>query len=664
MLPAGYRVRTLHGLAHDIVRERPGLVDLEDHFQIVDERASSEILREASGAWLRGHPEAADTLLVDDLSSNQRGKVLREDWPALVQAVAGAFIRKAKDIQATPQELRDRLALAHTPLPLVDMCLSIYSDYQRALGYRGGVDFDDLVRLALQALRRDPEYLERLHYRWKYILEDEAQDSSRLQEQILRSLVGPNGNWVRVGDPNQAIYETFTTADPRYLREFIQEVDQKPQLLNSGRSTQSIIDLANYLVNWSRAEHPIQELRDALADTPIRPTPLGDPQPNPPDDPRRIYIAPQVVTPDKELRIVVDSIEKWLPEHQDETVAILTPSNMRGAKFVEALRARDIACIEILRSTHATREAARILSDAFFALADPGNTNRLAKTFEDWCACVEEGPVSTEVFSALRKCRKAETFIWPKPGEDWVDGSRLDERDPIGLEKLLRFRQALQRWHAAVLLPVDQLALIVAGDLFTQPTDLALAYKLATLLETTADDHPEWRLADLAADLQRVVDNKRALIGFDDDDLGFDPLRHRGKVVVATLHKAKGLEWDRVYLTSINNYDFPACLPNDSFQSEKWFVRGKLNLEAETLNQLEALLEDDPVGWNLEPGAATRRARLDVAAERLRLLYVGITRARKDLIITSNSGRYEQVEAVALTALRVYWEGRSHAVSG
>ncbi|RLC55473.1 MAG: ATP-dependent helicase, partial [Chloroflexota bacterium] len=43
----GYRVRTLHGLAHDVVRERPALVGLADDFQIVDERESDRILQEA-----------------------------------------------------------------------------------------------------------------------------------------------------------------------------------------------------------------------------------------------------------------------------------------------------------------------------------------------------------------------------------------------------------------------------------------------------------------------------------------------------------------------------------------------------------------------------------------------------------------------------------------
>ena len=53
----GYRVRTLHGLAHDIVRERPDLVGLSNRFSIVDENEASDILRSTVTTWLRSHPE-------------------------------------------------------------------------------------------------------------------------------------------------------------------------------------------------------------------------------------------------------------------------------------------------------------------------------------------------------------------------------------------------------------------------------------------------------------------------------------------------------------------------------------------------------------------------------------------------------------------------------
>ncbi len=254
LLPhVGYRVRTLHGLAHDIVRERPGLVGLANDFSIVDERDANRILQEAAESWIAAHPDATDAWLDPELDERKRQWVCREQWPRLVTGLGTNFIRMAKDLELTPALLREQVAAlgrGEVTSPLLDMGLAIYADYQHALAYRGAVDYDDLIRLALEALQLDGEYLKRLQDRWPYILEDEAQDSSRLQEKILRLLTGNGGGWVRVGDPNQAIFETFTTASPKYLRDFLHEKGVLARdLPDSGRSTQSIMDLANYLVD-------------------------------------------------------------------------------------------------------------------------------------------------------------------------------------------------------------------------------------------------------------------------------------------------------------------------------------------------------------------------------------------------------------------------------
>jgi DNA helicase-2/ATP-dependent DNA helicase PcrA len=181
---------------------------------------------------------------------------------------------------------------------------------------------------------------------------------------------------------------------------------------------------------------------------------------------------------------------------------------------------------------------------------------------------------------------------------------------------------------------------------------MALAHKLALVLRQAADDHADWRLPDLTGELTLIARNERRFLGFSEDDSGFDPSHHAGKVVVTTMHKAKGLEWDRVYLMSVNNYDFPSNLPGDRYISEKWFVRDSLNLEAETLAQLEALGTNSEFEWYQE-GAATGQARLDYVRERLRLLYVGITRAKKEIIITWNTGRQgDQSPAIPFVALR------------
>ena len=95
----GYRVRTLHGLAHDIVRERPDLVGLSDDFQIVDEREAGRILQTAAEAWLNGHPDLLNDFLALALDERQEQGVRRDRWPELVGNIAYSLIRQAKDWQ-------------------------------------------------------------------------------------------------------------------------------------------------------------------------------------------------------------------------------------------------------------------------------------------------------------------------------------------------------------------------------------------------------------------------------------------------------------------------------------------------------------------------------------------------------------------------------------
>lgn len=640
----GYRVRTLHGLAHDIVREKPTLAGLEERFQILDERESEFIIREVANAWLSANSYALTDYLDPALDDSKRDWVLRQQLPELMFTLARNFIRLAKDRRLTPDLLRQKLDSAPA-LPLAEMGWAIYADYQRALAYRGAVDFDDLIRLAYQVLVTDADYLARLQYRFPYILEDESQDSSRIQEEILRLLAG-HGNWVRVGDPNQAIFETFTTADPRLLKDFIaREADYKMELPVSGRSQPFIIDLANQLIDWVNQSHPAEACRDALTVPYIQATDPSDPQPNPAPDPRGIRIIHKKHTPEEEIEAVTKSIEKWLPEHPDWTVAVLVPRNARGVEVVDALRKRGIPFIEMINSTLNTRNTAGAIANVIGYLADPASPRKLSIAYQVWRRAWREDEgqkgLYARVTELLRKVGKVEEYLFPaenvtlRENFPTLDNSELAQTMS---DELLAFREVIRRWQGTTLLPIDQMILTLSQELFTEPADLALAHKLALVLRQSANQHPEWRLPELTAELGVIAKNERRFIGFSSDDSGFDPERYRGKVVVTTMHKAKGLEWDRVYLMSVNNYDFPSLQPYDRYISEKWFIRGGLNLEAEALGQLKALDATSEYEW-YEEGAETMQARIDYVRERLRLLYVGITRARRELILTWNSGR-------------------------
>ncbi len=141
LLPrVGYRVRTLHGLAHDIVRERPGLVSLAEDFRIADEQETQQILQSAVSAWVSANPDAAEPFIDPGLATDERrvGWVKSDQWPTLVADIAGSFIRLAKDLQLAPGVLAERLDLLPHAAPLMEMGVAIYADYEHSLEARRG----------------------------------------------------------------------------------------------------------------------------------------------------------------------------------------------------------------------------------------------------------------------------------------------------------------------------------------------------------------------------------------------------------------------------------------------------------------------------------------------------------------------------------------------
>lgn len=686
LLPGvGYRVRTLHGLAHDIVRERPALIGLSEDFDIIDERTATEIKRDAVLAYLRQHPDALSPYIHPDFLANFRRieKYLLED----AIDIANAVIRVAKDARADLPRLRADLRRQGGSWPLLEFGLHVYADYQRSLFMRGAVDFDDLIGLALRALDADPDYLDRLQTRWPYILEDEAQDSSALQEEMLRRLTERHGNWVRVGDPNQAINTTFTSANTRFLQEFTaKHVALARDLPNSGRCTQAIMDLANYLIDWSRNYHPSLLKTHALTPPYILPTPPGDPQPNPEPGSPAVYLFERAMTPDEETNVIVASLQRWLPQNPERTVAVLVPENSRGFHFTEALQRAELPFDDtLLRSASTVRVAAQALSTVLAYITHPGEARYLEPVWNEvwWprrmvdfrllvddSLATAEQKVKHENSTAKTHSRKAElpepvttfgralarvgepeAFLFPGK-TDWLNSiSWLD--DVAGFREVVEaFRADLRRWTAATILPIDELLITLGNDLFTQPADLALTHRLAVLLTKLSRENPSWRLPELAGELENIAQNKRRVLGFTEEAGGFEP--KPGQITVATMHAAKGLEWDRVYLLAVNNFGFPSGSPGDKYRSERWYVRDSQNLVAEVEEQVRQLNMgslDDFIA-----GQATEKARLDVAGERLRLLYVGITRACRELIITYNVGRNPDRDpnqpALAFQALR------------
>ncbi|MFH1084492.1 MAG: ATP-dependent helicase, partial [Chloroflexota bacterium] len=306
--PVGYKVCTLHKLASDLLRMRYDLAGVEEGVPIVDEAEARRLMHMAADTWVAENRAWWQSLLPAD-EHGPRPDTLRR-WRDETERIGREVTKLCKHLRLRPAEAE---ALAHGETAadeFVRIGLGLYAHYARYLEARGGLDFDDLIWRAIVAIAQDETFLLHLRRRWPYILEDEAQDSTPLQEAVLHRLAGEAGGWVRVGDPNQSINSTFTAADPRYFRRFQRQADVRAlSLLESGRCGAPIIALANHLVAWTCRAHPEPDVRDwAFEPQAILPTGVGDPQRNPPANECRVYF---LDTPFPDVAAQADQAADW-----------------------------------------------------------------------------------------------------------------------------------------------------------------------------------------------------------------------------------------------------------------------------------------------------------------------------------------------------------------
>lgn len=670
MVPGiGYRVRTLHGMAVDIIRGRAESFGIDPDFVILDEIASDALLIRAVDLWLEKDSRAIyEAFAESTISQNQKDKFYTEKWRSDVISISRNVISQAKDYMMLPETIRQAIAAdnAAGSFRILAAICDIYETYQSLLKIYPALDYADLMFHAYHILQNDPAYLDFLQDRWPIILEDEAQDSSLIQEKILRLLTQKHGNWVRVGDPNQAINETFTTADPKYLKSFLKEAQKTVDLFNSGRSSVSVLRQANRLVKWTSHEHPSSPCRTALVEPYIKTTPKDDPQHNPPDDPRRIIYDPRNYEPAEEVEKISRLAYEHIQKHPEETLAILTPSNDFGTQFIAELEKYPVDVIEILKSNRKTRNTADYLAKILTWLSRPLNQKIWLDLFEmlfhhhaenDFYLSPEHCKIARD---RLLSIQNVEDFLFPLSEETFRSELSGWDDPEIVMQTFFSFRFLLKRWLDARFLKIDQLILLIAQDLFTSSEDLSISNQFGRILAQMVRTDPSLRLNALAEKLREAAANASVYPGLQSTDSQFDPELYRGKIVVITYHRAKGLEWDQVFLTSCNNYDFPSgtldLLKNSANQRKKiarpFYIRNNLDLQAEALQQLETISFPEQ-GLVYVEGEGSQKAYNNAASERLRLLFVGITRAKKGLYVSWNTGRFgKQSEAIACTMLR------------
>lgn len=133
----------------------------------------------------------------------------------------------------------------------------IYVEYDKRLRAANAVDFEDLILLMVRLAESDTPEGRAIRGKFSHVLVDEFQDTNRMQYALLRALVRETGNLMVVGDDDQSIYR-WRGADVRNIRGFRHDFDgaQVVKLEQNYRSTKRIVESALAVIKPSREREP------------------------------------------------------------------------------------------------------------------------------------------------------------------------------------------------------------------------------------------------------------------------------------------------------------------------------------------------------------------------------------------------------------------------
>ena len=482
------------------------------------------------------------------------------------------FIDRMKDECFSPEDAAD-YARKQGSQQLMDLA-EAYRRYQRQIREQGEFDFGELQTRFIEILESDPEALARWRSRFKHILIDEYQDVNRAQARIIKLLAGDGRNLTVVGDTDQAIY-AFRGASHRFFDELPQEFPgtETINLTRNYRSHQAILDAANALIAHNpSAAGPRPGLSAANAER--GPTPS-------------VYRAESEMD---EAQMIARQIARlhWLEGVKFGDIAVLLRSvSAAGGAIAQAIREYGAPVVFAGRDYQATRATADVA--AVLRLIDGEEPDALCHILASW-------PVDPiRVIQARASAVDDPDFIarWTREDVHAYRAIGSIRRQVAELRERPLADQVYGTLKICRRLPPPE-----------EPTYEDIAYMRAfrQILDRAT------RLAERGGDRAAFLATLEQALREDvyEGDPGEDAVQ------LMTVHAAKGLEFDYVFVAGLADGRFPLTRRLD---------RG-LDLQ-------------DPASWRLEDAGLSdgekRRAFLE---EERRLGYVALTRARKGLFLS------------------------------
>jgi DNA helicase-2/ATP-dependent DNA helicase PcrA len=462
----------------------------------------------------------------------------------------------AKDRMITPAELRVDAGQDYRK----KMVAKLYALYQERMKAANALDFDDILVLAVELFEQFPEVLEKYRSRFRYIMVDEYQDTNHVQFRLVSLLSGGHKNLCVVGDDDQSIYR-FRGANIENILGFEEQFEgaKVVRLEQNYRSTQTILDAANSVISHNNGRKPKTLWTSGEK---------GD----------KVYWYKAVDETD-EAQFVADTIlERYKETGRYSDSAVLYRMNAQsnsiermlvkcgipyrvygGMRFYDRKEIKDVTSYlsfinnhnDMLRFRRIINEPKRGIGDSTLAVIEDISRDLKISPFEVLKNCDEYAPLSKKT-SALKSAYQMFEMLTEKSEElpldefldllldktGYLDSLKALENADVKIENVQELRTSIVQYMEQA----------------EEPTLGGFLEEVALYTEADRDD------------------------GSDD------------KVTLMTVHSAKGLEYENIFVTGMDDGIFPSSRSFDS--------------------------EDD-------------------MEEERRLAYVAITRAKKRLYLTN-----------------------------
>ena len=448
--------------------------------------------------------------------------------------------------------------------------------YDKKMFENNAIDFDDMLLLTVKILKENEKIRQQLSNQFKYILVDEYQDTNMVQFEIIKLLTLDGSNKLTVvGDDDQSIYK-FRGADIRNILEFenVFENAKVVKLTQNYRSTNNILNVANSVIKHNRGRKD-KELWSENGDG-------------------ANVIFTEYEDDSKEAYAVISDIKK---NNDYKNTAILYRTNAQSRKFEEMCVSFSIPYTLVGGVNFYERREIKDILAYMNILVNPSDTNSLFRIIN-----VPKSGIGESTLAKILEYAGNNNMM---PLEAIFNIDKIDLTTKIK-EKIKKFVELITilREENEIDGIIDKLLKNCYEEFLMDEYGeeegkerLENIYELRNKAITFKETYPENANNDILKDLATNMSAHVILEDFlyeialvsDIDDLN----ELEDKLTLMSLHASKGLEYDNIYLTGMNEGLFPSYQSISSDDSEQ-----------------------------------------EIEEER-RLCYVGVTRAKKNLYLSS-----------------------------